>query len=93
MRTEIERFFADYCGAFNRADVAAIARLIAVPSVLLEKEATIWSTAGQVVEAMGRLVAYYRDNGFKAAGFVLDRLLEQSRDDAVADIVWTIERE
>ena len=60
--------------------------------MLLERETTIWSTADQVREAMERLVAFYRDSGFRKASFAIDQLVEHGRDDAIANIVWTIER-
>ena len=75
MREEIERFFGSYRDAFNGTDPAAVARHFVAPSALLERQASIWATADQVLEAMSRLVAFYRDNGFETASFAIERLL------------------
>jgi hypothetical protein len=39
VREEIERFFRSYCDAYNNGDPVAIARHIAVPSLMLERTA------------------------------------------------------
>ena len=92
MREEIEHFFRGYRGAYNSGDAAAIARHFAVPSLMLERTATVWSTEAEVLTSMAQLVALYRHSGFKSADFVVDWLKKQGPDDAVTDIVWTIER-
>jgi hypothetical protein len=92
VREEIERFFRSYRDAYNSGDPAAIARHIAVPSLMLERTAIVWSTQAEVLASMEGLVALYRRSGFKSASFVVDWLMEQGLDDAATDIVWTIER-
>ena len=92
MREEIEHFFRSYRDAYNSGDAAAIARHFAVPSLMLERTATVWSTEAEVLTSMAQLVALYRHSGFKSADFVVDWLKKQGPDDATADIVWTIER-
>jgi uncharacterized NTF2-like protein DUF6841 len=92
VREEIERFFRSYRDAYNSGDPAAIARHIAVPSLMLERTATVWSTEAEVLTSMEHLVALYRRSGFKSAAFVVDWLKKQGPDNAAADIVWTIER-
>ena len=56
MREEIERFFRSYRDAYNSGDPAAIARHIAVPCLMLERAATVWSTEAEVLAAMERLI-------------------------------------
>ena len=92
MREDIERFFRSYRDAFNSRDPAAIARHIAVPCLMLERAATVWSTEAEVVASMEDLVAFYRRSGFKAADFIVHALMEQAPNDAAVDIAWTIER-
>ncbi len=92
VREEIERFFRSYRDAYNSSDPVAIAPHITVPSILLQREATVWPTEAEVLASMERLVAFYGRSGFKSADFVLDRLMEQGPDNASTDIVWTIER-
>lgn len=92
MRDEIETFFRSYRDAYNRFDVDAVAGHIAAPSMLAAREVTLWTTAADVRDAMAKLVAHYRASGFVAAGFTLDRLVEQGPDNAVVDAIWTIER-
>jgi hypothetical protein len=92
VREDIERFFRSYCDAYNSSDPAAIARHIAVPCLMLERAATVWSTEAEVLAAMERLIALYRRSGFKAADFTVHALMELGPDDVAADIAWTIER-
>ena len=92
MREDVERFFCSYRDAYNSGDPAAIARHIAVPCLMLERAATVWSTEAEVVAAMDGLIALYRRSGFKAADFTVRALMEQGPDDVAADIAWTIER-
>jgi len=72
VREEIERFFRSYRDAYNSGDPAAIARHIAVPSLMVERTAIVWSTQAEVLASMEGLVALYRRSGFKSAGFVVD---------------------
>lgn len=92
MREEIEGFFRSYCDAYNNGDPAAIARHIAVPCLMLERAAAVWSTEAEVLAAMEHLVALYRRSGFKSADFAVHELMEQGPEDVATDIVWTIER-
>jgi ketosteroid isomerase-like protein len=92
MHSEIERFFRDYAAAYNAGDAAAIARHISAPSLLIERTPTLWSTEADVLAAMRRLLDSYRTGGFASAHFVLERVVEQGSDDAVAEITWTLER-
>jgi len=92
LREEVERFFAGYRDAYNDADPAAVARHIAVPSLLVQRETTLWSTDEAVLRAMTELVAFYAKSGFRHAHFTVERVLPQGEDHAVADIAWTIER-
>ena len=92
MRAEIESFFRSYAAAYNEADAAAVAQHIAAPSLLIERTVTVWSTDADVLEAMQRLLAFYRANGFKRASCVLKHLFEQGAEHAVGDVLWTIER-
>ena len=92
LREEVERFFAGYRDAYNDADPAAVARHIAVPSLLVQRETTLWSTDEALLKAMTELVAFYAKSGFRRAHFTIDQLLPQGEDHAVADIAWTIER-
>ena len=92
MRAEIERLFGGYRDAFDHGDAAAVARHVTAPAMLLGAETTLWATDADVSAAMERLVAFYRDSGFDSASFVLDRLLEQGGDHAIADVIWTIDR-
>ena len=92
MREDIERFFRSYRDAYNSSDPVAIARHIAVPCLMLERAATVWSTEAEVVASMEDLVAFYRRSGFKEADFTVRALMEQGPDDVAADIAWTIER-
>ena len=89
---EVERFFAGYRDAFNDADPAAVARHIAVPSLLVQRETTLWSTDQALLQAMTDLVAFYAKSGFRRAHFTLEQVLPLGDDHAVADIGWTIER-
>lgn len=52
----------------------------------------MWATDADVLAAMERLVAFYRSKGFTSASFAIDRLLPQGVDDAVVELIWTIER-
>lgn len=92
VRAEIERFFQDYAAAYNAGDAAAVARQISAPSLLIEKTATVWSTDADVLAAMRRLLDSYRSGGFLAAHFIVEKVVEQGRDDAVAEVAWTLER-
>ena len=56
MREEIERFFRSYRDAYNSGDPAAIARHIAVPSLMLEHTAIVWSTQAEVLASMEGLL-------------------------------------
>jgi ketosteroid isomerase-like protein len=92
IQIELERFFQSYAAAYNALDAASVARHIAAPSLLVEQATTMWSTAADVLGAMERLVAFYSSKGFKSASFAIDRLVQQGADDAVVDVIWTIER-
>jgi hypothetical protein len=92
IQIELERFFRSYAAAYNALDAASVAHHVAAPSLLVEQATTVWSTDADVLVAMERLVAFYRTKGFKSASFVLDRLVPQGTDDAVVDVIWTIER-
>ena len=92
MRDEVERFFAGYRDPYNDADPAAVARHIAVPSLLAQRETTLWSTDEALLKAMTELVAFYAKSGFLRAHFTVEQVLPQGEDHAVADIAWTIER-
>ena len=63
LREDMERFFASYRDAFNSGDPAAVAQHIAAPCLLIEREMTVWSTADEVLEAMTRLLTFYRESG------------------------------
>ena len=93
IQIELERFFQSYAAAYNALDAAVVARHIAAPSLLVEQATTVWSTDADVLGAMERLVAFYRSKGFKSASFAVDRLVPQGADDAVVDVIWTIERQ
>ena len=56
------RYFASYRDAFNSDDPAAVARHIAAPCLLIEREMTVWATADEVLEAMTRLLTFYRES-------------------------------
>ena len=92
LREEVERFFAGYRDAYNDADPAAVARHIAVPSILVQRETTLWSTDDALLQAMTELVAFYAKSGYRRANFTVEQVLPQGTDHAVADIAWTIER-
>jgi hypothetical protein len=92
LREDVEWFFASYRDAFNSRDPAAVARHIGAPCLLIERETTVWSTADQVLEAMTRLLTFYRESGAERARFVLEQLLPQGETDAVANVAWTIDR-
>jgi hypothetical protein len=92
LRKEVERFFAGYRDAYNDADPAAVARHIAVASLLVQRETTLWSTDEAILQAMAELVAFYAKSGFCRAHFTVEQVLLQGEDHAVADIAWTIER-
>jgi hypothetical protein len=68
----IGRFFRRYRDAYNSGGPAAIARHIAMPSLMLERTAIVWSTQAEVLASMEGLVALYRRSGFKSAGFAVD---------------------
>ena len=89
---EVERFFAGYRDAYNDAAPAAVARHIAVPSLLVQSEATVWSIAEARLQAMTELLAFYANSGFRRAHFATGQVLPQGADHAVADVAWTIER-
>lgn len=90
---QVDRFFRLYAAAYNSGDAEAVARHIAVPSLLIERGATtVWSTEADVVAAMQRLLAFYQANGFASARCTIDRLLEQGHDNAMAQVLWIIER-
>ncbi|MBK1992654.1 nuclear transport factor 2 family protein, partial [Campylobacter sp. 2018MI35] len=88
----IEEFFASYRDAFNAGDPAAIARHIAAPCLLVERETTVWSTAEEVLQAMTRLLDFYRESGAERAHFVVEGVLPQGGTDLVANVAWTIDR-
>jgi ketosteroid isomerase-like protein len=92
LREDVERFFASYRDAFNRGDPAAVARHIAAPCLLIERQTTVWSTADEVLQAMTRLITFYRESGAEQAHFVLEQLLPQGETDVVANVAWTIDR-
>ena len=92
LREDMERFFASYRDAFNSGDPAAVAQHIAAPCLLIEREMTVWSTADEVLEAMTRLLTFYRESGAERAHFVMERLLPQGDTDVVANVAWTIDR-
>ena len=83
---EVERFFASYRDAYNDADPAAVARHIAVPSLLVQRETTLWSTGEALLQAMTELVAFYAKSGFRRAHFTVVQVLPQGEGHAVADI-------
>jgi ketosteroid isomerase-like protein len=89
---QIGDFFASYRDAFNSGDPAAVARHIAVPCLLVERQTTVWSTEDEVLQAMTRLVTFYRESGAQNAHFVIEQSLPQGETDAVANIAWTIDR-
>jgi ketosteroid isomerase-like protein len=92
VREEVEQFFASYRDAYNSGDAAAVARHIAVPSLLVQQETTLWATDEQLHQAMSELVAFYARSGFASAHFTVERLLPQGESHAAADVAWTIER-
>jgi ketosteroid isomerase-like protein len=89
---QVEQFFASYRDAFNSGDPAAVAGHIAVPCLLVEREPTVWSEADQVLEAMTRLLTFYRESGARQAHFVIEGFLPQSEIGVVANVAWTIDR-
>jgi ketosteroid isomerase-like protein len=91
LREDVERFFASYRDAFNSDDPAAVARHIAAPCLLIEREMTVWATADEVLEAMTRLLTFYRESGAERAHFVIEGLLPQGETDVVANVAWTID--
>jgi ketosteroid isomerase-like protein len=92
LREEVERFFAGYRDAYNAADPAAVARHFAVPSLLVQRETTLWSADEAVLQAMTELVAFYAKSGFHRAHFTVEQVVPQGEDHAVAGIAWAIER-
>ncbi len=92
LREQVEQFFASYRDAYNSGDPTAVARHIAVPSLLMQQETTLWATDDQLQQAMRELMAFYSRNGFASAHFTVERLLPQGERHAAADVVWTIER-
>lgn len=89
---QIEEFFASYRDAFDSGDPAAVARHIAAPCLLVERETTVWSTPEEILQAMTRLLAFYRESGAERAHFVVERLLPQGESNVVANVAWTIDR-
>jgi ketosteroid isomerase-like protein len=89
---QIEDFFASYRDAFNNGDPAAVARHFAAPCLLLERETTVWATSEEALQAMIRLLAFYRESGAERAQFVVEGVLPQGDNAAVANVAWTIER-
>ena len=89
---QIEVFFASYRDAFDSGDPAEVARHIAAPCLLVERETTVWSTAEEILQAMTRLLTFYRESGAERAHFVVERLLPQGESDVVANVAWTIDR-
>jgi ketosteroid isomerase-like protein len=89
---QIEEFLASYRDAFDSGDPAAVARHIAAPCLLVERETTVWSTDEEILQAMTRLLAFYRESGAGRAHFVVERLLPQGKSDVVANVAWTIDR-
>ena len=92
LRDQVERFFASYRDAFNSDDSAAVARHVAVPCLLVERELTLWSTPDQVLQAMTRLLTFYRESGAGQAHFVIEGLLPQGEVGVVANVAWTIDQ-
>ena len=92
LQEQVERFFASYRDAFNRDHPAAVAQHVAVPCLLVERELTVWSAADQVLQAMTRLLTFYRESGAAQAHFVIEGLLPQGEVGVVANVAWTIDR-
>jgi ketosteroid isomerase-like protein len=92
LEEQVERFFASYRDAFNRDDPAAVARHVAVPCLLVERELTTWSTADEVLQAMTRLLTFYRESGAGQAHFVIEGLLAQGEAGVVANVAWSIDQ-
>jgi ketosteroid isomerase-like protein len=89
---QVEEFFASYRDAFNSGDPAAVARHIVAPCLLVERETTVWSTDEEILQAMTRLVTFYRESGAGRAHFVVEGVLPQGENGVVANVAWTIER-
>ena len=92
MQDEIEQFFRSYCAAYNRLDPSGVSAHVALPCILVARDSAIWTTREQVHANMARLVARYRKNGFEQADCALANLKLPGRDEAVADVLWTIRR-
>jgi ketosteroid isomerase-like protein len=94
MPRDVTEFFEQYRDAFNRLDGDAIANLYCVPSgILSDRGLTTWQSREPITENMVALCALYRANGYKQALFQPSHFISQGAEFAVADVVWTIERE
>jgi ketosteroid isomerase-like protein len=94
MPRDVTDFFEQYRDAFNRLDGNAIANLFCVPSgIVSDRGLTAWQSREPITENMVALCALYRANGYKQAHFEPSQFISQGTDFAVADVVWTIERE
>lgn len=92
MADQITAFLDSYRDAFNALDAAAIGRHFALPAMLMDGAPVVWTTADQITANMQALTGLYRDKGFSAATYVIDALLPQGADDAVVNLLWTVER-
>lgn len=92
MSQEIQSFFSGYCAAYNRFDAAEIARHFALPSMLVDKNLVIWTTEDEISENMRRLLAVYRDGGYKHATYTIEGTMVQGDDNVVVNVSWHIER-
>ena len=92
LREDVERFFASYRDAFNSGDPAALAGHVAVPCLLVEWGITVWSSADEALQAMTRLLTFYRESGAAEAHFVIEGLLPQGELGVVANVAWKIGR-
>jgi ketosteroid isomerase-like protein len=92
LQEQVEQFFVSYRDAFNSGDPAAVAQHVGVPCLLVEREPTVWSADDQVLEAMTRLLTFYRESGAGQAHFVIEGVLPQGEVGVVANVAWTIDR-
>jgi len=90
---DIRDFFDRYREAFDRMDGDAIAALYSVPSGIVSDGVYLhWPSAAPIRENMRALCELYSDNGYSRALYAAAAFLPQGSDNAIADVVWTIER-
>jgi hypothetical protein len=87
---DIGNFLATYRDAFNALNGVAVAQLYAVPSgIASDTGYTHWPSMEPIERNMLALCQLYRDNGFAATHYTVERYMPQGAQYAVIDLMQT----